>query len=292
MVRGFRWALALGVVIALWAPVISLANPDIEYQSRELVSRERTSRGIGPYDVQGELADVARRHAERMAREGRLYHNPNLANEVGGWDALGENVGRGQSADAIHQAFMHSETHRSEILSTTFTQVGIGAAVAADGEVWVAQVFRKPTPPPPPPPPAEPRPQPARVSRATPAPAPRAIAPPKPPSPPAAVPAPVLVRPPTTTTTVVVAPDLSALEGAFDAPRVFPPEVAGASITAAVEGVDIDVEPDVSLAVRVAATLLVGVVALQTRYVAHELGGLRVPMPLRRKLAAIATTLP
>ena len=288
MVRPFRWALAVGVLIALWAPVVTLANPDIEHQSSDLVAQERGVRGIAAYEGQADLAAVARRHAERMAAEGRLYHNPNLANEVDGWDALGENVGRGQSADQVHQAFMNSETHRNEILSTRFTQFGIGAAVAADGEVWITQVFRKPTaaPPPPPPPPAEPRPQPERVSRATPAPAPVAPAP----APVAPTPAPVIAAPPPTTTTVVVPPDLSALERAFDpAPPPFRPRLAAASITAPIA---FDVEPDVGVAVRVAATLLVLVVAMQTRYVAREMGGVRVTIPLRRKLAASAATLP
>jgi hypothetical protein len=41
---------------------------------------------------------------------------------------------------------MESATHREEILSGMFTEVGVGVAPGVHGEWWVAQVFRRPMP--------------------------------------------------------------------------------------------------------------------------------------------------
>jgi hypothetical protein len=108
------------------------------------VASERSGAGLTPYAGAGDLVDVARRHAARMAAEGRLHHNPSLGSEVQDWEAVGENVGVGASVDDIHRAFMASASHRHAILSTAFTEVGLGVAFGPDGRLWVAQVFRRP----------------------------------------------------------------------------------------------------------------------------------------------------
>lgn len=128
-------------------------NPGAEREFTSLIAQERTSRGLGALSDDPELIEVAQRHAARMAAEKELRHNPNLQNEVADWEVLGENVGRGASVAEVHAAFMESESHRAQILEPRYMEVGVGA-VWADGEVWVAEVFRKrqqPAPPPPPP---------------------------------------------------------------------------------------------------------------------------------------------
>jgi hypothetical protein len=109
------------------------------------IAAERTAAGgLAGYSVADDLVAVARRHAARMASEGRLYHNPSLGSEVTGWTAVGENVGVGPSVDDIHRAFMASATHRHAILSGEYTQVGVGVEVGGDGTLWVVEVFRRP----------------------------------------------------------------------------------------------------------------------------------------------------
>lgn len=113
----------------------------------DLIARERATAGLHPYSHAPDLAEVARAHAARMAGEGRLYHNPNLREQVQNWDIVGENVGKGDTVDAIHEAFMESDTHRREILSPRLTEIGVGV-VHHHGLIWVSQVFRRPTPAP------------------------------------------------------------------------------------------------------------------------------------------------
>ena len=126
-------------------------NAGAEREFVALIAHERSSRGIGALTDDPELIEVARRHAARMAADKDLHHNPNLQNEVGDWEVLGENVGRGASVGEVHQAFMASSSHRGQILEPRYLEVGVGV-VWADGELWVAEVFRKRQAPPPPPP--------------------------------------------------------------------------------------------------------------------------------------------
>lgn len=161
MLRRVAVLLALVLPLTLLTAAPATAGSESEFVSR--TNGARTSRGIRAYAVRSDLTAVARRQAARMASAGRIYHNPNLGSEVGGWRNVGENVGRGSTVSVIHNAFMNSYSHRANILSTTFTEVGIGTARSGSGELFVSQVFRRPsgtvsyTPPP--------APQPPRVTR-------------------------------------------------------------------------------------------------------------------------------
>ena len=60
------------------------------------------------------------------------------------WRAVGENVAYTSTVTRAHTLLMNSPAHRANILSTTFTQVGLGVAKDSHGTVWVVEVFRKP----------------------------------------------------------------------------------------------------------------------------------------------------
>jgi hypothetical protein len=158
VLRTFR---RVSVVLAVLLPLAVLAGPPASASSEsEFVSRTqgaRASAGVRAYGVRSDLASVARRQAGRMAARHSIYHNPNLGSEVSNWEAVGENVGTGSTVAAIHNAFMGSSSHRENILSTSFTEVGIGTATGSDGKIYVSEVFRRPmggssyVPPPAPP---------------------------------------------------------------------------------------------------------------------------------------------
>ena len=104
----------------------------------------RADAGLPGYAYMRDLSLVALGQAQRMADAGQIYHNPNLSTEVSGWRKSGENVGVGADPDQIHQAFMASPSHRANILSSTFTELGIATVVGGDGRLYVAEVFRLP----------------------------------------------------------------------------------------------------------------------------------------------------
>jgi hypothetical protein len=127
---------------AVAAPAAQASTEESQFVS--LTNSARANRGLRSYTVASDLVAVARQHAQEMAAKHTIYHNPNLGSDVSGWQAVGENVGMGGSASAIHEAFMNSTAHRANILDTDFTQVGIGTARDEKGVLYVTEVFRKP----------------------------------------------------------------------------------------------------------------------------------------------------
>ena len=93
------------------------------------VNSARSSAGLPAYSYAGDLAAAARGQAERMAASGELYHNPNLASEVGGWSRIGENVAFAGDWRSAHDVLMNSPDHRAQILDSGYTQMGVGTAV-------------------------------------------------------------------------------------------------------------------------------------------------------------------
>lgn len=233
--------------IALWL-VLAAATPAAAETSAggrllELASSDRGASGLPGYRTEADLADVARRHAERMAAEHRIFHNPNLGGDVEGWEQVGENVGVGQSPDELHAAFMESPTHRANLMSTSFKEIGIGTVQGDDGRLYVAQVFRlrrQPTPAPGPAPASAPAPAPVPAPAPAPAPASkpvpaRVVAQPAPvvsaPSPPAPAPAGESVAaPPAPAAAPGVADSeaVEALDGKSPAPSGWPVSAASA----------------------------------------------------------------
>lgn len=138
--------MALAFMLLLAPTVAHAATLDTASEAAFVsdLNRERTSRGIAALSSVADLVEVARQQSVRMANQNLLYHNPNLVTDVVGWLSVGENVGYGGSESVIHSAFMNSPLHAANILSSTYTQVGIGAVRDGSGRLWVTQVFRKP----------------------------------------------------------------------------------------------------------------------------------------------------
>lgn len=135
-------AAAAVLVVTGMTPALADAASD-EQRFVELINSERRSAGAGPLEVHPDLVEGARRHAERMAAEGRIFHNQNLGDVTDGWKLLGENVGRGGNIETLHQAFMDSPGHRDNLLNPVYDLVGIGV-VWSEGIPYVVEVFMDP----------------------------------------------------------------------------------------------------------------------------------------------------
>ena len=136
---------ALVSIAVLILPFAALADSGSESQFVADTNSARSSHGLRHYAVSGDLNSVARRWAAHMAARHQLAHNPSFTSEVCCWTHIGENVGVGPSVSAIQRAFMNSSSHRANILSSSFTQVGIGTARGSDGRLYVDELFRRPT---------------------------------------------------------------------------------------------------------------------------------------------------
>jgi hypothetical protein len=158
---------ALIVAVAVTTPALAGATQDFYAAT----NAARASAGLPALKQSGDLAAVAQAWAEQMASTGKLAHNPNLQTQVKNWRYVGENVGTGGTVAAIQDAFMKSPNHRSNILDTDFTEVGIGTATRFNDQcqcdvLYVTVNFRQPLK--------------AATSSPAPAPAPTQVATPKP----------------------------------------------------------------------------------------------------------------
>ena len=106
------------------------------------INATRRAHGRTPLKVAADLSSYATRHSSRMAAPGRLAHSKGLTG-LRCWSRIGENVAYAASPAAAHVALLGSPSHRANILSPRFTEVGVGV-VRRDGVVWVTQVFRTP----------------------------------------------------------------------------------------------------------------------------------------------------
>lgn len=106
-----------------------------------LHDQTRSDHGLRTLGRAGDLAAYARRHAERMAASGDIYHSDELGRELPGYQTLGENVGVGPSVDDIFAMFMDSGGHRANILDRVWDSLGTGVVVTPEGDVYVAVVF-------------------------------------------------------------------------------------------------------------------------------------------------------
>lgn len=133
---GWLFPLPAAAVDEQWVP-----SP-IEGEFIGLVNQERRDAGLAPLAPYFDLTDDARRHAERMAASGSIYHSSRqtLTSYTTGWSRLGENVGMGHSPEALMAAFMESSQHRANILGD-YGFVGVGSTVDPSGKIFVTLLF-------------------------------------------------------------------------------------------------------------------------------------------------------
>ena len=126
---------------------------DLEREVFELVNKERAKNGFPALGYNWELARVARYKCQDMidksyfAHESPTYGSPFKMMESFGlkFSSAAENIAKGQrTPEEVMNAWMDSPGHRANILSRTVTQIGVGAAKAANGTLHWTQMFMKP----------------------------------------------------------------------------------------------------------------------------------------------------
>jgi len=113
-------------------------------------NQERVARGLSPLRYDPQLARAADFHAHVMAEHGAISHQfqgePELSQRgasVGAaFSLISENVGQAPSVVTIHDMWMHSEHHRSNLLDPAVDSAGI-AVVVRGGEFYAVEDFAK-----------------------------------------------------------------------------------------------------------------------------------------------------
>lgn len=106
------------------------------------LNADRGAQRLRTLSIQSDAQAKAQAWAEKLARENKLYHSTLSDGIRTRWCALGENVGYGANVPVIEDAYMGSDGHRANILSTTWNGVGVGYAKNGN-RVFTVQVFIK-----------------------------------------------------------------------------------------------------------------------------------------------------
>ena len=139
-------ALAVAAVLAIAVgatPSPAQADPAFDAGvSAAMLNDTRAAHGLHGLVPDAELQRIANRQANAMADSGAVWHTSNLGSQLSwGWWAWSENVGYGPSAGWVHDAFMNSWGHSSNVLNPSYNYVGVGVAYGWDGNVYIAHVF-------------------------------------------------------------------------------------------------------------------------------------------------------
>lgn len=119
-----------------------------EKQLVDLINSERIKRGLPVLKINNDVANVARKHSQDMLTNNYFDHydltggSPltRLRNAGIAYRTAGENIAINGSVPNAHAAFMNSAGHRVNVLSSEYTQVGVGI-VHAGSRIWVTENF-------------------------------------------------------------------------------------------------------------------------------------------------------
>ena len=113
-----------------------------------MLNAARTAEGAKTLTRDSDLDRLAKAHSDEMAKVKMVGHNvgtgdPAQRIKAAGIKATiaGENVASAAGVQNAHRALWASPSHRSNMLTTQFTRVGVAVTKDAEGRVWVTQLF-------------------------------------------------------------------------------------------------------------------------------------------------------
>jgi uncharacterized protein YkwD len=124
----------------------------IEQHVYQNVNQERSSFRLPELNWNEQLADEARRHANRIANGRFFAHQDPMRGDIDRrlnisgikWSRCAENLYEGNRGDLPKEAvkaWLQSSGHRKNMLDSVFSETGIGAAVRPDMTIVIVQEF-------------------------------------------------------------------------------------------------------------------------------------------------------
>lgn len=139
---------------------ISIPNIDsvkaLETEVIRLVNVERAKKGLQLLKQNWELCRIARYKSQDMISKGYFAHQSptygspfNMMESFGvKFSAAAENIAYGQATpQEVMNSWMNSTGHRNNILSSSYLEIGVGAAKNSEGNLYWTQMFIKPIAP-------------------------------------------------------------------------------------------------------------------------------------------------
>ena len=128
---------------------VSGTKKSVENEILSLVNRERAANGLSALTLDTNLCAAAQAKAEDMSEKGYFSHTSptygspfDMMRSFGiSYQTAGENIAKGQKTpSAVMSAWMNSEGHRKNILSGSFSKLGVGYVNSGGTTYWV-QMF-------------------------------------------------------------------------------------------------------------------------------------------------------
>jgi uncharacterized protein YkwD len=156
LLRSFSFVLLL---LLVRPPLAASAAPDMNASLTrvlELTNIERSKVGAPPLKLSTELNSAAQAYSQVLASSDCFAHTcgpvPEMADRMGqagyqNWTALGENIAAGYSTpEAVVAGWMGSPGHRDNLLSPSFSEIGLGLALGGGyGTFWTQDFGTRPT---------------------------------------------------------------------------------------------------------------------------------------------------
>lgn len=114
---------------------------ELQKQITDMTNAYRAQYSLNAYNWNSTLASAAQAHAEDMAANSYFSHTGQDGSSPGqrisakglNWNACSENIDAGYySAEAALNGWINSSKHRKNLISETYTHIGVGAAYNAD----------------------------------------------------------------------------------------------------------------------------------------------------------------
>ena len=145
-------AVLLLAAVILHSPVNAQAAASVRSQEAilfRLLNEDRARSGLPALILDEELSRIARIKSQDMVDNNYFAHlSPSYGNVRSmltsfgvSYLSAGENIARSRSVYHSNAAFLSSEGHRRNMLSSTFTHVGIGVVTNRYGFVTVTEIF-------------------------------------------------------------------------------------------------------------------------------------------------------
>jgi uncharacterized protein YkwD len=133
----------------IFKPSQNLPHKKAEIWSEEqndllkLHNEHRKSHGAVFFEMDEALCTYAQKHAEYMAKKGRLVHSSmSELQDFCGANVVGENIAWGQeNPNSAVSGWMWSPMHRWNILGSSYRKVGFGVKKDDDGRKYWCAVF-------------------------------------------------------------------------------------------------------------------------------------------------------
>lgn len=114
-----------------------------------LLNQERIAQGLSPLALDPALSRIARIKSADMRDNRYFAHESPTYGRVSdmlrtfgySFSGAGENIAHHTTTEKAHAAFMSSDGHRRNILSSAWEKIGLGIVYDANGYVYVTEIF-------------------------------------------------------------------------------------------------------------------------------------------------------